>query len=292
MGSNFEIPFQVGAMYRRRAEIHALLGGQQQGGISTPADKPVIILFTGEGGEAHGYGDKWDDHDCFHYFGEGQRGDMTMTGGNRAIFNHIADGKRYERPNTPATDGSLRKAIVFKLKPLNDLPEMVGKGVSEPTAQDIALSSTVTTRLTDVRRLQDLFRKRLLSIERQCRLTGLQDTRFLRASHIKPWAACISGDERIDGCNGLLLAPHADLLFDRGWIGFEDTGALLVSDDLPRDVIRAIGLNLKPGRRCGPFNSRQATYLAYHREHIFGRKYAKLIDPIQDLFTDVSVLRD
>jgi 5-methylcytosine-specific restriction protein A len=314
--SQFEIPFQVGAMYRRKAEIHPVMGGQQQGGISTPADRPFIILFTGAGGEAHGYHDFWESDDCFHYFGEGQRGDMTMTGGNRAIFNHIADGKRlflfqmtgkskpcryrgeflliswYERPDTPATEGPNRKAIVFKLKPLSDVQGALNNRVSEQTAQDIALSSTVTTRLMDVRRSQDLFRKRLLSVETKCRLTGIRDARFLRASHIKPWAACTTGDERIDGHNGLLLAPHADLLFDRGWIGFEGSGQLIVSADLPRDVIRTIGANLKSGRRCGSFSQRQANYLAYHRDQVFGKKYTKLSDPIQDLFAGVSVLRD
>lgn len=198
---------------------------------------------------------------------------MTMTAGNRAILNHMTDGKRlllfqmtgksqpcryrgefqlisvYERPDTPATDGSRRKALVFKLKPLTDFPCAFGNSVSEPTAEDIALGSTVTTRLIDVRRVQDLFRKRLLCVEKKCRLTGILDSRFLRASHIKPWAASISGDERVDGHNGLLLAPHVDHLFDRGWIGFEDGGALIVSSDLPRDVINSLGINIKSGRR-------------------------------------------
>lgn len=316
MDSNFEIPFQIGAMYRRKAEIHPVLGGQQQGGISTPADRPIVILFTGDGGEAHGYHDFWENEECFHYFGEGQRGDMTMTGGNRAILNHIADGKRlllfqmtgkskpcryrgefqliawYERPDTPATDGQNRKAIVFKLKPLGERSDDLGRFVSEQTPQEIALSHTAMTRLVEVRRAQDLFRKRLLSVEKKCRLTGIQDARFLRASHIKPWAACASGDERVDGHNGLLLAPHADLLFDRGWIGFQDRGELIVSPELPGDVTRAMGFDLKPGRNCGKFNQRQAAYLAYHREHIFGKKYAKLNDPVQDLFSEVSAIRD
>lgn len=316
MDSNFEIPFQIGAMYRRKAEIHPVLGGQQQGGISTPVDRPIVILFTGDGGEAHGYHDFWENEECFHYFGEGQRGDMAMTGGNRTILNHIADGKRlllfqmtgkgkpcryrgefqlmswYERPDTPATEGPNRKAIVFKLKPLNDIADTLGQHVSERTPQEIALGDTVATRLIDVRRSQDLFRKRLLGVEKQCRLTGIQDTRFLRAGHIKPWAACASGDERIDGHNGLLLAPHADLLFDRGWIGFEDRGGLIVSPDLPDNVACAMGFNLRPGRNCGPFSQRQTVYLAYHRDHIFGKKYAKFNDPVQDLFADVSAIRD
>jgi hypothetical protein len=35
-----KLPFQLGALYNRQAQIHALLGGQQQGGISTPKGNP------------------------------------------------------------------------------------------------------------------------------------------------------------------------------------------------------------------------------------------------------------
>lgn len=31
-------------------------------------------------------------------------------------------------------------------------------------------------------------------------------------------------------------------------------------------------------------------YLAYHRDHIFGKKYVKISDPLKDLFTEVSAL--
>ncbi|QIG49485.1 hypothetical protein G5V57_18280 [Nordella sp. HKS 07] len=31
----------------RRRDLHDQLSGQSQGGISTPADHPIILLFTG-----------------------------------------------------------------------------------------------------------------------------------------------------------------------------------------------------------------------------------------------------
>src|SRR5690606_17423574 len=98
--------------------------------------------------------------------------------------------------------------------------------VAEQSRTSIDLSATVSVQLSAIRAKQSLFKRRLLNVEKQCRLTGVADLRFLRASHIKPWAKCTSGDERVDGANGLLLTPHADLLFDRGWITFEDNGAL------------------------------------------------------------------
>lgn len=315
MPDAFEIPFVVDQLYRRREDIHALLGGQGQGGIATPKRTPFVILFTGVGGKEHGYQDEWESPDCYLYYGEGQKGDMVMRGGNRAIRDHIKNGKRlllfrmlgkqkpcsylgefelmswYEAPNTPATRGPDRTAIVFKLKLLTDPSKPLGTSIGEPSAQEMAMSSTVAMRLTEVRTQQDLFRKRLRSIETRCRLTGLDDARFLRASHIKPWAACEQGEERVDGCNGLLFAPHADLLFDRGWISFEDNGRLLVSLDLPPEVMAAMGMPLHPGRRCGSFTDRQKGYLQYHRAHVFGKKYKKRSDPVQDLYGDVMLLR-
>jgi len=49
-------------------------------------------------------------------------------------------------------------------------------------------------------------------------VTGLAMSKLLRASHIKPWAACAADAERLDVYNGLLLAPHLDALFDAGLI--------------------------------------------------------------------------
>ena len=49
-----QLPYEVGALYNRKAEIHGLLDGQRQGGISTPKSHPVVIAFTGEAGAAHG----------------------------------------------------------------------------------------------------------------------------------------------------------------------------------------------------------------------------------------------
>jgi hypothetical protein len=54
-------------------------------------------------------------------------------------------------------------------------------------------------------------------------VTGLAITELLRASHIKPWAARDTDAERLDVFNGLLLAPHCDALFARGFITFGTT---------------------------------------------------------------------
>lgn len=111
------------------------------------------------------------------------------------------------------------------------------------------------------------------------------DLRFLRASHIKPWSACVTGGERTDGNNGLLLTPQADLLFDRGWITFENEGALCVAGELPTDVKRRLGLDLKAGRKCGSFNDSQREYLEFHRNAIFEKRFRGDKDPVAEIFS-------
>ncbi|WP_308369842.1 HNH endonuclease [Serratia marcescens] len=88
-------PFEIlekGEVYKRKY-LHDLYGGQEQGGISTPKEFPVIFIFTGEAGETHGYKDGWSNNDHFSYTGEGQKGNMQFTKGNKDIRDHKENGK-------------------------------------------------------------------------------------------------------------------------------------------------------------------------------------------------------
>lgn len=113
---------------------------------------------------------------------------------------------------------------------------------------------------------QGQYRKNLEQHEIGCRITGITHSRFLTASHIKPWAKS-SDFEKIDGNNGLLLSPHIDRLFDRGYISFEDSGALILSPLLPPEVISAWNLSAEVADR--PFTIKQAAYMDFHRREIF-----------------------
>ena len=86
------LTFRHRGPFRRRL-LHEAYGGQRQGGIGTPSEHPFILLFTGHTGEQYGYRDVWLDDGTFRYTGEGQIGDMTFVGGNRAIRDHAIDGK-------------------------------------------------------------------------------------------------------------------------------------------------------------------------------------------------------
>jgi putative restriction endonuclease len=128
------------------------------------------------------------------------------------------------------------------------------------------IPATEKPQLVQARRGQGLFRSRVELVEAGCRLTGVTDRAHLRAGHVKPWRDC-SNTERLDGSNGLLLAPHIDHLFDRGFISFNDDGRLLVSPRLKTSVLAAWGI--AGDRSVGAFSAKQRVYLAYHRENVF-----------------------
>ncbi len=122
--------------------------------------------------------------------------------------------------------------------------------------------------LLRARRGQGVFRQNVEQYEHGCRLTKVLDRRHLRAVHIKPWYTC-DDREMLDGCNGLLLAPHVQHLFERGYISFADDGAVLVSRRLNPSVLAAWGVTLPC--QAGPFRAEQQAYLACHRDAVFER---------------------
>jgi putative restriction endonuclease len=130
------------------------------------------------------------------------------------------------------------------------------------------LAATHKLQLIRARRGQGLFRSRVELLEPSCRVTGLEERQHLRASHILPWRLA-TDSQKLDGCNGLMLSPHVDHLFDKGFISFEDDGGLLVSPLISGEVLKAWSLpSVQMGRAFSP---EQSTYLAYHRAHLFRR---------------------
>jgi len=77
-----------------RGMLRERYGGSPQGGIAPSRRSPNVMIFSeAASGEQHGYFDGWRDDGCFHYTGEGQRGDQQMKGGNAAILRHEAEGR-------------------------------------------------------------------------------------------------------------------------------------------------------------------------------------------------------
>lgn len=153
--------------------------------------------------------------------------------------------------------------------------ESIAKG-NEPDANlavdiqnvlgDVKIQATVKQQLVNARVGQGFFRSMIELIEPSCRLTGVTDRRFLRASHIKPWAVS-NNQERLDGYNGLLLSPHVDHLFDKGFVSFTNGGELMVAKSLPESVLES--WHLTASVTAKPLLPRQHPYMQYHREHVF-----------------------
>jgi hypothetical protein len=133
--------------------------------------------------------------------------------------------------------------------------ELINRGLVGPVERHQLVKS---------RRGQGVFRDNVESREPNCRITGVSNPRYLRASHIKPWRKS-SDIEKIDGNNGLMLAPHVDFLFDRGLISFEDDGTLIVSTQIEEGALESWGLPSEVN--VGMFSPEQAVYLKFHREN-------------------------
>jgi hypothetical protein len=116
------------------------------------------------------------------------------------------------------------------------------------------------------RRGQGIFRAHVRLIEDRCRVTGVKNVKHLRASHIKPWSVS-DHEEKLDGNNGLLLSPHVDHLFDRGFIGFAPNGELHISKELNPSVLEKWSIN--PHQHVGTFTTKQSEYLEFHLDAVF-----------------------
>ena len=76
----------------KRSDLHERYGGREQYGISNCPKHPIIFIFSNPSEKQDVYEDKWENG-YFYYSGEGRKGDMKFTGGNRSILNHESDGK-------------------------------------------------------------------------------------------------------------------------------------------------------------------------------------------------------
>jgi putative restriction endonuclease len=130
------------------------------------------------------------------------------------------------------------------------------------------------------RRGQGLFKVRVMLIESRCRITGVDNAVHLVASHSKSWRDS-TNEERLNGENGLLLTPSIDHLFDlrlakyrnhdRGFIGFEDSGVLIISPVAHRPSLTRMGIETDRVMNVGGFTDGQRNFLDFHRNSVLLR---------------------
>ena len=247
--------FKLGQEYSRQKDIHRVFGGQQQGGISTPAEQPFVFIFTGKSGEEFGYEDGWQDDGVFLYTGEGQVGDMQMSGGNKSIIEHAEQGKElllfeatgkgkpylfrgklacqsWDEQKGKDRNGDLRKTIRFHLVPeettqvteFGAIEYEVPKNKSLSELKDKALSASKVGKESSWKSAPKEYRKRSKAVK---------DYVFARANGVCELTGKPAPFERKDG-TPYLEAHHTRRISDDGpdhprWVG-------AISPDVHREI--------------------------------------------------------
>jgi len=283
----------------RRSEIHDQYGGNRQSGICPSAQGPYIFIFSGSQGHQHGYKDQWMNDKIYSYTGEGQVGDMKFTKGNLALMEHRNQGKRvflFEYVQTGTVrfvselefydvdffetsdrNGDLRIGIKFFFNPIGARPIIRPEQMQLEFAADlnrdkydiILPNSTEREGLVTSRVGQGAYRKGIIHRwNYQCAVTEFKDPKILIASHIVPWKDS-TDQERLDVDNGILLSPTYDALFDRHLISFENSGEIILSDQISWEDFKKIGVT---GKEVIPFLSQgNKNYLEKHSENLFNK---------------------
>lgn len=159
-----------------RADRSELYGGATYGGIQPSSTSPNVFVYSDPAaGERNGYTfDGWSpDDDVFLYTGEGRIADQRMWKGNRAVADHVIDGKAlrlfvadgketgsdtmrqvylgefevdqdlpYVRAEAPDADGALRSVVVFRLRPVG---AVLRREADRSGAQDVPPSASTGT---------------------------------------------------------------------------------------------------------------------------------------------------
>lgn len=178
-------------------------------------------------------------------------------------------------------DGAVTARMVTTISALHHLVRrafQLSRTLPDELLHEFEDATAVLPKSTEAERLvlqrvgQDIFRRGLIDYwEGRCAVTGLAVSELLRASHIKPWAACECDSERLDVYNGLLLAPQLDAAFDCGLITVEDDGEVVISPRLGDTARGLLGLG-QPLRASG-LTANHYGYLAWHRTRVFERTH-------------------
>lgn len=163
---------------------------------------------------------------------------------------------------------SLSSAAELVVPALADDLEFWESKMESDIVSDTSVIETEKLSIVKARVGQGVFRERVSLIEKKCRITGVDNPVHLIASHCKPWRDS-NNQERLDGENGLLLTPSIDHLFDRGFIGFENNGRLIISPVAHRPSLQLMGIDTAQTVNVGKFSSGQQKFLEFHRKSVF-----------------------
>ncbi|HCA09642.1 HNH endonuclease [Chryseobacterium sp.] len=140
---------------------------------------------------------------------------------------------------------------------LDDTLDQINQINNDKTLTNLEKESLILSRIG-----QGKFRDQLIDLWKGCAISKFEDSKFLIASHIKPWKKS-TNQEKIDKYNGLLLLPTYDKLFDLGFISFDDNGKIIISKLLNSFEKLGIDNNIMIDVK-----NNNKKYLKYHREKL------------------------
>ena len=134
-------------------------------------------------------------------------------------------------------------------------------------SENVNISTTERESIVKARIGQGKFREQLLAKYGSCIISGINVSKVLVASHIKPWAVS-TNEERLSVNNGLLLSATYDRLFDSGLITFANEGKLIVSRFISEE--NRSKLQIKNGQVYKlQSNMQMKMFLEYHNDVVF-----------------------
>jgi hypothetical protein len=146
----------------------------------------------------------------------------------------------------------------FKITNREVISEDRKRKLKEPNVTE--RSGLVTSRVG-----QGYYRQQIIEKwEGKCPVTQSELLKVLISSHIVPWSEC-NDKERLDVENGILFSPNVDSLFDKHLISFSDNGQMIVSDKLPNEELKRLGIPLGVTIKV---TEGMKKYLQRHRERL------------------------
>lgn len=132
----------------------------------------------------------------------------------------------------------------------------------------VIIDSTTKEQIIQARKGQGKYRELILEkFHNECAVTGVNDTRILIASHIKPWTDS-TNIERVNRENGILLCPTFDKLFDKGFISFKNNGQIMLSDYFDDRNFKRLNIDSRIVGKLYLTNEMKE-FLDYHRDMVF-----------------------
>lgn len=240
-------------------------------GVITPKGDNRIVFFITKEKQEHLT--QYVDHieqDILFWEGEEKHGsDKRITEKRDTI--HIFFRERHHTPFTYQGRAILLGQRILINRPSQFRFQLIDRKVTEVSLVEevkmsYQLSETEKEAIIKSRRGQGVYRLNSIKLWKTCSVTGFTKSNVLIASHIKPWKVSVN-EERVDHYNSLLLVPSLDKLFDKGYIGFDPNGKILISDKISELDLDRIGVHKDLRLRQIPKDTQ--TYLEYHSNYRF-----------------------